>query len=115
MSRAVTKGTTAWGRCSSARASRKKHSRKAAARIRPRCAPRSTDAEDLSVADLPTRVRMRTRSETHHGCLEYSGSYFGVSDLTSYGAPVPGVPRNILRPSGNVRSLPFALWDLSFA
>ena len=41
--------------------------------------------------------------------------YFCVG-FSSYGAPVPEVaPRNILRPSGNVRSRPLARWEPSFA
>jgi hypothetical protein len=35
------------------------------------------------------------------------------SNLSSYGAPVPDEPRNSFRPSGNVTSRPFALFDPS--
>src|SRR5262249_50551037 len=42
--------------------------------------------------------------------------FFGsVGSLPSRGAPVPDEPRKSFRPSGNVRSLPFALSEPSLA
>src|SRR6266853_1211045 len=47
------------------------------------------------------------------GCCAY-WVLGGAAGVNSYGAPVPDEPRNNLRPSGNVRSLPLARFVPSF-
>ncbi len=60
----------------------------------------------LSFKPLPPEASSK---ESVHG----RSAAIHFPDFSSYGAPVPDEPRNSFRPSGNVTSRPFALFDPS--
>ncbi len=72
-----------------------------------------SDNTALDVQAGTSKASFAADKERRLGYRAFGATWF--SGVNSYGAPVPDDPRNSLRPSGNVRSLPFALLDPSFA